>query len=782
MSETLPGTASFTTEADLGTGDAGVWQLWMGRDRIAAKAEGEWPKRAQKVIDRYRDDRKNATDTASAQVHRFNILWSNVQTLLPVLYARTPKPVVQRRFLDKDPIGRLASQVLERAISYSLEQHDFDSVMQASVLDRLLPGRGICRVLYIPTYGDPLDPEDDEADEIAASVGDETPSSALPKPPESPLREVLGEQVTCKYVFWKDYREGPARMWDEVPWIRFRVYMTRDELKARFGASKAMKVTLDFTPPGSTDPKGDQSKPPPDIFKQAEVYEFWCKLTRRVVWVAPGTPDLVLDEVDDPLGLPDFFPTPDPLLATTTNDKRVPVPDYCEYQDQADELDVLTARIDKLTRALKVAGVYAASEKASLQQLFDDNVENRLIPVEDWSQFAQNKGGLEGAILWLPIKQVAETLIQLCDMRDRSKQIIYEITGIGDIIRGSTQPLETATAQKLKASFSTRRQVPQQKRVAKFARDVIRLEAGIIAEHFGKETLSAITGYPELEPVPDLPPAPPQFMPQPGGMMGPMGPPQGGNVVPFGQPGQPQQPPQPQPQPNPAFAEWQKVAQARAQIMGKNAAAQTQFDQAIELIRRDGMTGFRLDIESDSTIALDEIQDRADRSEFLQALLPLLEQMGPVVQGNPAMAELGKQLVMFGVRGFPIARGLEEAIDKGFDAMAGMPPPQPKGSGKAAPDPQLEQVKIAAQVHDTQAQTQTDQQAAVMKAQTDQQAIQQKREAANLGFQEAQLRASAQQENDQAEAAIKGAEIAQREWLESAKISAMGARSAKGLD
>lgn len=552
MSDTLPlpGNSTATDPKDLGEGDHGTWSLWMGRDRIAAKAEGDWRKRARKVNARFRDDRSSIREsTASDNVHRFNILWSNVQTLQPVLYARTPKPVVQRRFLDKDPVGRLASLLMERALSFSLENHDFDGMMNGVVQDRLLPGRGSSRVMYVPTYGDAIaeDASVDAADAVAAGPGDAepnepqqgaaTPSEPLGQPvaPASPqtgptapqngsggaaapLREVVYEEVVSKYVYWEDYREAPARTWEEVQWVRFRVYMTRAELKARFGAAKAMKVNLDYTPPGSTGAKGDSSEPPADIFKQAVVYEFWDKATRRVIWLAPGTPDLILDEVEDPLGLPGFFPSPDPLLATTTTEKRIPVPDYIEYQDQADELDVLTARIDRLTRALKVAGVYAASEKASLQQLFDDGVENRLIPVEDWAGFAQNKGGLEGTILWLPIKQVAETLIQLCDMRDRSKAIIYEITGIGDIIRGATQPMETATAQKLKASFATRRQVPMQRRVAAYARDVIRIMAAIIAEHFSAETISQITGYPELEPVPDLPPAPAQMIPGPMGM------------------------------------------------------------------------------------------------------------------------------------------------------------------------------------------------------------------------------------------------------------------------
>ncbi len=296
--------------------------------------------------------------------------------------------------------------------------------------------------------------------------------------------------------------------------MRYRSYLTRDELTKRFGRAKAQKVTLDYTPEGHIDSNDDKAKAPPDLFKKAVVHEYWDRSSRSVIWLAPGTPELILDEKDDPLGLPEFFPNPDPLLATTTTDKRIPVPDYVQYQDQARELDKITARIDRLTRALKVSGVYPGEEKQVLSQLIDEGTENRLIPVHDWQNWS-DKGGTTGIIQWVPIQQIAETLIQLYNARDRVKAILYELTGIGDIMRGMTEPDETLGAQELKAVFATRRITPQQKRVAEFARDLLRLMGGIIAGHFSDKTISMITGFPQLAPVPPTPPrpqAPPHVM------------------------------------------------------------------------------------------------------------------------------------------------------------------------------------------------------------------------------------------------------------------------------
>lgn len=515
MSETFPTPTQIEDRADLGTGEDAVWDYWMGQERVQERESKRWMERGRRIVRRYRDER-GGSESQGGRVHRFNILWSNVETLRPTLYARTPKPEVMRRWLDQDDTGRLAGQLLERAITYSLDPaggSPFDAMMTAVVQDRLLPGRGVGRVLYVPEYGEELE-GDVDADEYAEA---DAPAAAVAGEGDEPLREVIDEKVTVHYVFWEDYAEGPARQWSEVPWLRYRSYLTRDELVKRFGKKKGAKINLDFPKITSRDQQLRKDDPPPDLFKKAAIHEYWDRTRNEVVWIAPGTPGMVLDKQDDPLGLPDFFPSADPLLATITTDKRIPVPDYVEYQDQADELDKLTARIDRLTRALKVSGVYAGANKQVLQQLVDEGTENRMIPVEDWLSFS-DKGGLDKMIMWMPIDMIAAVLMKLYDARDRVKQVLYEITGIGDILRGETVPNETATAQQLKSNFATRRIVPQQKAVQRFARDTVRLMGAIIAGHFSAETISRITGYPQLLPVPQLPPAPPMFLPDPRAM------------------------------------------------------------------------------------------------------------------------------------------------------------------------------------------------------------------------------------------------------------------------
>ncbi|HEY1299229.1 MAG TPA: hypothetical protein VGF07_01955 [Stellaceae bacterium] len=526
--------------SDLGSGPDATVRFWNGQLGLAEAQDRDWIERGRKIVERYRDERNQVN--AGREV-RYNVLWANTETLKPVLYGRIPKPDVSRRHKDEaDPSASLGADIIERCLEWEDDIEEFDAVMQAVVEDRLLPGRGIARVFYEPEFGAEEEDAAAEGDTAesggggnepgAAAEGDQDDDSEVggtapggagaaeafgagvsaPEAGASPgFRPVINERAPLRYVFWEDYRESPARTEDEIWWKAYRSYLTRDQLTERFGRELGNAVDLDYTPSGvNTD---GNNGPLPDAFKKASVWEIWNKRKREVVWLAKGYAKTPLDQKPDPLELPGFFPSPPALLATTTNNTRVPVADYIEYQDQAQELDNLTSRIDRLVRALKVAGVYAGAEKAVLQQLIDDGSENRLIPVEDWAAFAGDKGGVANLIQWLPVQQIADVVVRLYDARERILAIIYQTTGIADILRGETNPTETLGAQVLKSQFATRRISRAQKEVARFARDLMRLRGSIIARHFSPETLGRMSGLPD--PLPALPPPPPMLIPAP---------------------------------------------------------------------------------------------------------------------------------------------------------------------------------------------------------------------------------------------------------------------------
>lgn len=428
----------------------------------------KFDRRGAEIVKRFRDDRK---DNESGEAH-FNVFWSNVKTLKPAIFAKVPKPEVSRRFNDKDPVARTAVQILERSLDYEISQYpDYYASLSAVVDDRLLPGRGVAWVRYEPTI---------ESIEQEPSIYEDAEIGE-----QEPLETITNEQTIVDYVAWRDFAHEPVRTWEEVNWVARRVYLSREEVVERFGKEFA-QVPLTNQPKDENKTEAEKN-----ALAKAEVWEIWCKSSKAVYWLCSGY-DKLLDERQDPLEIEGFFPCPKPLYATLTTDSLIPVPDYALYQDQAKELDEITNRIKLLTTSLKVMGIYASDEPA-LQRLLKEGRDSEMLPVTNWPAFAE-RGGIKGAMEFMPLGDIIAALQELYRNRESCKQIIYEITGLSDIVRGASVASETATAQQIKSQFASIRLSEMKNDVARFAREIIRIKAEIMCSKYQPQTLVQASG------------------------------------------------------------------------------------------------------------------------------------------------------------------------------------------------------------------------------------------------------------------------------------------------
>jgi hypothetical protein len=421
-----------------------------------------WEGRTKKINDRYRDEKRQKETTGA----RFNILWSNVQTALPAVFSRLPKPDVSRRFGDNDPVGRVAALILERGLSFEVEHYpDYRATMNYCVLDRFLGGRGVAWIRYEPGQTPSVEPK-----QLAESSEE---------PPEKP--QTL-ECAPSDYVYWKDFGHTVARNWQEVTAVWRKVYMGKEALVARFGEDIGNKIPLDTKP--------EKKESGGETRYEACIYEIWDLTSKNAIWLSKAMAQII-EEKPDPLQLEGFWPCPKPLFATITTDTLIPVPDYTLYQDQAETLNTLATRIEGLCQMLQVKGVYDAAEPA-LGRLLTEGENGTLIPIKNWAAFAE-KQGLKGAFDVMELQPIYEALKAAYEAAEQQKNIIYEITGLADIIRGSTDPNETATAQKMKGNFGSMRLRAMQSTVAEFATEILQIKAQIICK-YNPQTLAQIAG------------------------------------------------------------------------------------------------------------------------------------------------------------------------------------------------------------------------------------------------------------------------------------------------
>ncbi len=446
-------------------------QRWERELAAARKELSKFHTATRKIVRKYLDQRGDSAGDADS-AFKLNLFWSNVQVLKASLYAKPPRVDVSNTFKDsEDDVSRVAGNIIERMLNHSVEKDnsDFAVAAQQGVGDYLIGGLGQIWYRYevetaMQTTEPVLDPQTQE--ELV---------------PATEYEAIVHEDCLTDYVFWEDFWWSPARTWEEVRWVARRVFMNREQLVKRFG-----KVIGERVPISKQKKNADSTQPQNDPWEKAGVFEIWDRTTKKVYWHVLGM-DVVCDEKADPLKLEQFFPCPPPLIANLTTSNLMPRADYQLAQDQYDQIDELTSRITYLTRAAKVVGVYdkTASE---IGRVFTEGMENQLIPVANWAAFAE-KGGIKGAIDWVPIDMIAKTIADLTAQRDVLIAKLYEVLGIGDIMRGMSNPDETLGAQQLKAQFGGSRLQFKQIEIGQWVAAGQRIRAQIICEHFQPQTI-----------------------------------------------------------------------------------------------------------------------------------------------------------------------------------------------------------------------------------------------------------------------------------------------------
>lgn len=460
MDQVLPSSGTVETateETKQGTDPVAVYKLWMEAINLASREEEDWRKAAKKSLDIYSMEGKDD------ERQKFNILHANVETILPAIYNSPPEPDVRRRFNDDDPDAKVVADVIERCISYSVDTSGFDVSLKGNAKDAILPGRGISRVQYLPFLGSP--------------------------DPETGQPGVVYQQVYLQPVQWDDFRHGPAKEWSAVPWVAFRHRMTRDQL-IKLNPEIGKNIKLDATVPGFDD---KSSSAPPDLFKRANTWEIWDKESGQVIFIVESYKNGPFAVVSPPYNVEGFFPCPEPMRAIFRSDSLIPFEPYRLYEQQAQELDTITRRLTKLIKALRWRGIRAKALGDAFEKIKDLD-DGHLAPAENAMEVMQSQGSLENGVWLMPIDKLIAVVRQLAEQRESVKQVIYEITGIADIMRGATKANETLGAQQIKTQWGTLRIQDLQKAVQNYSRDIFRMMAQIIADKFTPQVIQLMTG------------------------------------------------------------------------------------------------------------------------------------------------------------------------------------------------------------------------------------------------------------------------------------------------
>lgn len=431
-----------------------IQRKWMDKIKAAEKREEEWCKAAEGAEKAFLCDE---TSEWIGEVPEFNILHSNIETIVPAIYNSGGKPDIRPRFNNADPAAKQAADLWERAILANIDDSRMDMEVEACAQDAFLAGRGVVRVKF-------------DADVMQQPGVDLMTGQPV-------MQDIVqNERVLYEVVSWRDYRQGPAKRWQDVPWVAYRHTITQE---AMAGLQDADLATV----------QADPDRPAADQKGDVTLWEIWCKDTGKVYLIEED--GKVLAMKPDPLGLPGFFPQAQPVQPITGTGMTTPVCPYAVYKTLAQELDSITTRIRHIVAGLKVRGGFVGNAE-SIQALADAD-DNTLTPLPDMENIIA-AGGVDKAIMWWPVETAQRVLQGLYVQREQVKQAIYEVTGISDIIRGQGMASETATAQNIKQQWGSLRIKKLQRMMERQVRELFVLTVEIMARRFQPQSLAKMAG------------------------------------------------------------------------------------------------------------------------------------------------------------------------------------------------------------------------------------------------------------------------------------------------
>ncbi len=572
---------------------------WIAEINYAKKEYKTYKKSCSEIYNIYRSKESKYNYQDDKTKSSFSILYANTETLSSAIFNSLPKPDVKRRFDDKDPISKVASQIIERALEFFIEDESFSDNLKKSMLEFLLLGRGICRVKYLPSFAE-LESTGNNylADDLKNAEYEENESIGYAG--ESLSNEVVAwQQVVIENISYENFLCSHANVWQQVSWIAFKHCLRKDELIKRFG-DIGENVPLN----GADIDDIESSRDYLQHVKTAEVWEIWDKNTRKVYFLCEAYQEDFLLVNDDPLNLIDFFPIPLPAIAIDDSCSLEPIPLYVQYRTQAKELNKITERIDKIIDALRIRGVYD-SAMGELERLMQ-SADNELVPTENVMAWVE-KGGIDKAIWLMPIDVASAVLQNLFAQREACKQIIYEISGISDILRGATNPNETLGAQQIKARSGSQRVAKLSRCFETFVRDALRLMAEIICDKIDPQILMQMTGI-NLPSENDL-----------------------------------------------------QLAQIQGQQIPPDVVT---MEQVFSLLKQDVQRTFKIDVQTDSMIAESIQSDATELNQLVQSITNIFQGLSPAIMAGALPIDAAKDIVLSIARRARMGSVIEEAIDK----------------------------------------------------------------------------------------------------------------------
>lgn len=642
-------------------GKQGLVEIWKKEIENSTK----YHEKSKQLAKEYQNIYDGENDRFSKK--SYPIFWSNTQTLKPLLFSKLPKVNITQSFFRDDDISRIASETIERLITYLLKESNAENQIEKIRDAYLIQGIGIPRIVFVP-------PEPIEI-KTKKKIKTETEDNEIETEEEEISYDVDEEKKSFKleFVDYQGFLKSTEKEWERVRWVAFKKYYSRAELIEHFG-EEGKKVKMSNTKFEYLTEKEQEN----ELYQLCEVWEIWDKENEICHFITFAGDGAVLSSEKEPYNLKNFFPIPMPM-GLNENRSLLPSPLYKQYKDLAEDLSRIHDRIANLTDQAKFTGAYTSFAEQK-------DIENIMNGEDGEFSALQTTANIDDArklIVFKPLTEIANTITILRNEKTQLKIDIQEITGLSDIVRGATVASETATAQQLKGNFAISRIQPLQKEVEFTIRDTIRLLTELAVEKLPLVEIIKITDLKIVDVGLILNNAKQTIeinKQEAISLLNPQDPDYQQKIMMLEQQAQ---------------IGLEKTKKDLQEQLKGFAIELKNIPKLNKILKDDKMRCISIDIETDSTIKIDQNQEKIDRMDYVRTISQTLQALIPAVQTGIISKKALSEMIIFASKPQKVGRNLENYL-------------QEEQPVEEKPDPQamLAQAQIELQQQELQLKTQ----------------------------------------------------------------------------
>lgn len=565
---------------------------------------------------------------------RLNVWWYSINTLMPAYYSSTPKCEVILRKNSGGLLEQMSAVVLERNVQFQLDsEFDFDIVGANVALQFLLTGQGVLWARYMPKF--------ETIFEEVALIPLQDGGYVLPdgKPfdgaPEA-VQVVNGMAIAKLKV---EVKTSEKAILDVVQYNDYMCNDARNESEIEWQSRRAYlsreQATdlfgadtangFNFTS-YPDDPKNKMAKDRDRFEGKAEMYEIWCEASGKVYWAHFKDGLEIVEEGPPPIKYEKFYPCT-VIRQAVDPMSVVPVSDYTHCKDQILEVERLTTRIHAITQAIRPNAAYDKAMGDDIENLLVEDLV--MVPIQNWPSY-KSRGGLASGIEFMPIEPYVNALNVLQQARQAALGQLYETLKVSDLLRGTSDQYKTATANRLENQWSSLGLVVRQNMFTKFISDAIGKIGTIVATQFDPQRVMNIADADSL------------LMPLIG----------------------------------------QTDQDPRMVLDGMKQSI-------MEFLSTNKDRSYRIQVASDSMVAIDQMKDKQEGTELIQATGAFFEQSKALIEQYPTLLPFTMQLMQYLMKRFKGGKELEGIYTKAMqdigetvrakeEAAKQPPPPDPK--------------------------------------------------------------------------------------------------------